>query len=327
MSSRHDRSIEDLIRLGGEREMPSAEGMERARAAAERSWRRGLEQTSKSRGFNWRIPLALAAAAGITAFALWPGIARGPTFQPVTVAHVVAMQGATVIEHADHAAPAAEGSIVLSGATLTTANGRVGIALMDGVSLRLDRESRVRFDGADRVTLIAGTVYVDSGGINTGSGLIIETPAGGVAHVGTQFLVSVSDGATRVRVREGRVSLANAAIAAGEEFEVRDGAQTWRRGLPSFGAPWEEFTTVAPTLDIEGRPLAEFLAWLAREHGWRLRYSSDALQQRTHEIRLHGAVDGLDTAAMLERMTLVTGLVFEARDGVLFVGENREPVQ
>jgi len=327
MSSRHERSIEDLIRLGGEREMPSAEGMERARAAAEESWRRGFEQRSKSSGFRWRIPLGLAAAAGATALALWLGFTPSPSSPSVTVARIVALQGVAGIQHGDHASPAGKDSVVLSGATLTTANGRVATALIDGVSLRLDRDSRVRFDDADRVTLIAGTVYVDSGGINTGSGLVIETPAGGVAHVGTQFLVSVGGDATRVRVREGRVLLANAAIAAGEELEVRDGAQTWRRGLPSFGAPWEEFTHVAPTLDIEGRPLAEFLAWLAREHGWRLRYSSDALQQRTHEIRLHGSVDGLDTAAMLERMTLVTGLVIEARDGVLFVGENGGPVR
>src|SRR5690606_39208 len=108
-----------------------------------------------------------------------------------------------------------------------------------------------------RVTLLAGTVYVDSGGINTGSKLVIETPAGEVAHIGTQFLVSISGDATRVRVREGRVLLATSAIAAGEELEIRAGEQRWRRGLASFGAPWEEFADIAPTLDIEGRPLAE----------------------------------------------------------------------
>lgn len=325
-STGHDRSIENLIRLGGEREMPSVAAMERARAAAEESWRRGLERSSKSRGFPWRIPLALAAAAGVAALALWLGPAR-ESAPPVTVAHIAALQGAAAIEHVDYAAPASEGSIILSGATLTTSSGRIATALIDGVSLRLDRDSRVRFDAADRVTLIAGAVYVDSGGINTGSALVIGTPAGDVAHVGTQFLVSVTGDATRVRVREGRVLLASADIAAGEELEVRDGRQTWRRGLPSFGAPWEGFASVAPTLDIEGRPLAEFLAWLAREHGWLLRYSSDALQRQTHEIRLHGSVASLDTAAMLERMSLVTGLVFEARDGVLFVGEHRGPMR
>ncbi len=321
-----DRSIENLIRLGGKREMPSAASMERARAAAEESWRCGRERASKSRGFRWRIPFSLAAAAGVAALALWLNVPREST-PPATVAHIATLQGTASIEYDGYAAAAREGAIVLSGATLTTASGRIATALIDGVSLRVDRETRVRFDATDRVTLVAGAVYVDSGGINTGSALIIETPVGDVAHVGTQFLVSVTGDATRVRVREGRVLLANSGIAAGEELEVRDGKQTWRRGLPSFGAPWEEFASVAPTLDIEGRPLSEFLAWLAREHGWRLRYSSDALEQQTHEIRLHGSVDGLDTPAMLERMSLVTGLVFEARDGVLFVGEHRGPMR
>jgi ferric-dicitrate binding protein FerR (iron transport regulator) len=153
------------------------------------------------------------------------------------------------------------------------------------------------------------------------------TPAGELTHVGTQFMVSVSNDATRVRVREGRVSLAAKTIAAGEELEIRGDSHTWRRGLPSFGPQWEQFAGVAPNLEIEGRPLAEFLAWMAREHGWRLRYSSDALQQRAHDIRLHGSIDGLDTPAMLDRMTLVTGLAFDVRDGVLFVGEQLGPMR
>jgi hypothetical protein len=80
---------------------------------------------------------------------------------------------------------------------------------------------------------------------------------------------------------------------------------------------------VAPTIGIEGRPMSEFLAWLVRERGWQLRYADDALQQRTHEIRLHGSLDGLDTPGMIERVALVTGIELEARDGVLSVGTRR----
>ena len=93
-----------------------------------------------------------------------------------------------------------------------------------------------------------------------------------------------------------------------------------RHGLPAFGADWEWSASVAPTIDVEDRPLAEFLAWMAREHGWQLHYADEALQQRTLEIRLHGSLDGLDTAAMLERVALVTGIPLEAREGVLWVG-------
>ena len=60
---------------------------------------------------------------------------------------------------------------------------------------------------------------------------------------------------------------------------------------------------------------------MAREHGWQVRYGDETLQPRTLDIRLHGSLDQLDSAAMLERVALVTGVPLEARDGVLWVGE------
>ena len=77
---------------------------------------------------------------------------------------------------------------------------------------------------------------------------------------------------------------------------------------------------IAPALEIENRPLAEFVSWMAREHGWQVQYSDEALQHRTLDIRLHGSLDQMDSAAMLERVALVTGVPLTARDGVLWVG-------
>jgi len=155
--------------------------------------------------------------------------------------------------------------------------------------------------------------------------LRIETPAGVVRHVGTQFQVQVSGNTTRVRVREGRVLLERASgaptdIAAGDELRVAGSDLRWQHGLPSFGADWEWSALIAPPLEIENRPLAEFLAWTAREHGWQVQYSNESLQHRTLDIRLHGSLDQLDSAAMLERVALVTGVNLEAREGVLWVG-------
>jgi hypothetical protein len=59
---------------------------------------------------------------------------------------------------------------------------------------------------------------------------------------------------------------------------------------------------------------------MAREHGWQVQYSDETLQHRTLDIRLYGSLDQLDSAAMLERVALVTGVNLAARDGVLWVG-------
>ena len=94
-----------------------------------------------------------------------------------------------------------------TGTTLATSEGRVALTFGDSLSLRIDRQTRLRFDSREQMTLLAGALYVDSGGINAVPALRIETPAGVVRHVGTQFQVHVTGDMTRVRVREGRVLL------------------------------------------------------------------------------------------------------------------------
>jgi ferric-dicitrate binding protein FerR (iron transport regulator) len=198
------------------------------------------------------------------------------------------------------------------------------VALSFGtLSLRVDRHSRLRFDAPDRVTLLEGSVYVDSGGINALAALRIATPAGEVRHVGTQFQLTVDGALTRIRVREGRVVVAGATpreVAAGEKLEVRGAEAVLTRGQPSSGDAWDWVSRTAPAFDIENRLLPEFLAWIAREHGWQLRYADAASQARIQQVRLHGSLDGLDAAGMVERVALITGTPMVLRDGALTIG-------
>jgi len=321
-------SIERLIKLAGERDMPSSEGMERARLAAQESWSRTLGQRAPASAhrFGLKPILGFAIAAGVAALAVFTWTQRPIPAAPALVAHVATLTGSAVLREEQAETIARVALPIHTGTTLSTSDGRVALAFGDTLSLRIDRHSRLRFDSREQVTLLAGALYVDSGGINAVPALRIVTPAGVVRHVGTQFQVQVSGDTTRVRVREGRVLLTRAAgaptdIAAGDELQVAGDDLQWRRSLPSFGPDWEWSAGIAPALEIENRPLAEFLTWMAREHGWQVQYSDETLQHRTLEIRLHGSLDQLDNAAMLERVALVTGVPLMNREGVLWVGK------
>ena len=320
-----ERSIERLIKLAGGRDMPTAEAMERARLAAHESWSRMLKQPAVPRRARLRTMLGFALAAGIAAFGILLWTQRPAPAAPELVARIATLTGDAQL-HAAHAETSARVALPIhAGTTLATNEGRVAFTFGDSLSLRIDRHTRLRFDSREQVTLLAGALYVDSGGINAVSALRIETPAGAVRHVGTQFQVHVTGDVTIVRVREGRVLLTRASgtptdIAAGDELRVRGGELRLQRGLPSFGEDWEWSAGIAPALEIENRPLAEFIAWLAREHGWQVRYADESLQARTFDIRLHGSLDQMESAAMLERVTLVTGVPLQAGNGVLWVG-------
>jgi hypothetical protein len=318
-------SIESLLRLAGERDQPSVEGIERARAAARLSWQRararGDARDRPRRGFA--IAMAASLVAVIAVGAWW----RREMPKPVDLARVSAIQGEVGVEGAH--APLATDGILHSGEILATQEGRVALTFGDSLSLRVDRQSRLRFTAAGRVRLIEGVVYVDSGGLNARASLRIDTPAGVVRHVGTQFQVQVRDGRTRVQVREGRVviaaenrSLGSALdLAAGDLAEISGTRIRIEHGQPGHGDGWDWAALTAPAFDIENRPLSEFLAWLAREHGWQVRFGEASLQTRIQGIRLHGSVEGLDAAGMLERVALITGVPLAERDGALWVGQ------
>jgi ferric-dicitrate binding protein FerR (iron transport regulator) len=317
---------ERLIKLAGERDMPSSEGMERARQAAHESWARMLKsRASAPRGSRFKF-LGFALAAGIAVAGVFLWVQRPLPMPPELVARVSTLTGDARLEGPGAETAARVSLPIHTGTTLATREGRVAITLGNALSLRVDRQTRLRFDSRDQVTLLAGALYVDSGGINAVPALRIETPAGAVRHVGTQYQVHVAGDVTLVRVREGRVLLSRESgaptdIAAGDELQVSGADVRWRRGLPSYGEDWEWSAGIAPALEIENRPLSEFITWVAREHGWQVRFVDVALQSRATDIRLHGSLDPLDSAAMLERVALVTGVPLSARDGVLWVGK------
>ncbi len=320
MTHEPDDTIGTLLRLAGERDVPPPAVMKRARVAAEAAWRAGLRAVPATVAPRGRRVSAWAVAAGVLAAVIvgaWYGAARAP----VRVARIAAVSDLALLRGPADTVPV-PGADVLSGTTLETTTGRVALSF-GALSLRVDRHARLRFDAADRVTLLDGSVYVDSGGINALAALRIVTPAGAVRHLGTQFQVSVDGALTRVRVREGRVAVDGATtreVAAGEQLEVRGADAVLTRGQPSSGETWEWISQTAPAFDIENRLLPEFLAWIAHEHGWQLRYADAASQARIQQVRLHGSLEGLDAAGMIERIALITGTPIVLRDGALNVG-------
>jgi hypothetical protein len=325
MSRDPSGQIESLLKIAGERDQPSAAGMARAREAARESWARSLAASAASSPSRSRRawPFVLATAAGLllAVFGL-PWWRSAPP--PVIVASVAHVEGDVRLAGTDQRLKPA--ATLRSGESLATGEGLVALSLGDTLSLRVGRDSRLRFETDGHVTLIEGAVYVDSGGLQRGTALRIETPVGEVRHVGTQFQVQVRGRLTRVQVREGRVVMTRKGslpldLAAGDLAETDGRDLRLERGMPSFGAEWEWAAMPGMVFDIENRPLSELLAWLAREHGWQLRHSDEVSPARVQEIRLHGSMQGLDAHAMIERASWVTGVTLSVRDGVLWVGE------
>jgi ferric-dicitrate binding protein FerR (iron transport regulator) len=204
--------------------------------------------------------------------------------------------------------------------------GRVAVRMVRGQSVRLDEGSRLLMLSESRLELERGAVYIDSGpSAPAGAATEILTPLGSVTETGTQFevrLVDESD-SVRISVREGGVSITtdegSHAAVGGEQLTLgRDGSAE-RSALAPDAQQWFWVLETAPAIEIEGRSLASYLDWVARETGWRIRYADETLQRSAETILLHGTIEGLRPDESLGVVLEGSGLFYLREDGSVLI--------
>jgi len=314
----HD-PVADLVRLAGARPPVPAERAARVEARVRESWQAGVSSRRRVRWASWGVGIAAAAALVLALGAGWRLVSRPPA-PAVLVATVERVSGTvTVAGPAGEALPlAAKAQVFLDVPIVAGPDGRAALRLSTGPSLRLDVGTRVRFTGASTLRLEEGAVYVDSQG---GRPVLVETPWGQVTELGTQFEVRVGRGGVRVRVREGSVELAGNGASEGRAWEAGAGAELTlatdgrlsRAAVSPHGEAWGWVQEIAPSFELEGRTLGDFLAWVGRESGWRVAWA-DPSRAAAGSAVLHGSIEGLSPEQALAAVLPTCGLA-NRRDG------------
>jgi len=298
------------------------------REAVRAEWRATIAK--RRRRHVW---LAAAASVAVAAFALWISRSLLDT-QDAGVASVSRSVG--VVESREgswggwHSATTAQ-QLHSGDSLFTGADGRAALALRDGVSLRLDHDTRIAFVDAGRVDVLAGAVYVNSGTTpNNSEHLQVGTPAGIIRHVGTQYEARILSGATRIRVREGRVDVIPTHGTAqsarmGEQLIVAASGGVERGAIAPSDAEWSWTASAAPPFDIDGRPVREFLTWVGREVGREIVFATPASEAEANRAVLSGSVSGLDPAEALAAVLPTTSLHSIERDGQIVIALNTDP--
>jgi ferric-dicitrate binding protein FerR (iron transport regulator) len=238
-------------------------------------------------------------------------------------------EGQVLLARSPHYVPgvySALAGFVEAGESLETGpNGRAGLSLPGIASARLDHDTRIRLDSADRLVIERGALYVDAGADASGnSHLAVQTPAGVVRHVGTQYEVRLDGSAVQLRVREGRVEwLSNSGARergrAGEQLTIAaDGAVKRVQSTP-YGESWDWIASTTPAIDIEGRPLAEFLEWAGRELGRDIMFATPDVQREAASIVVHGSIAGLTPQQALDAVLATTSVRGTLDDGRIVI--------
>lgn len=313
-----ERVLRDNLRVSA----LSPEALDRIRRATEAEWRAQVGPARR----RW-MPAAMAAAAalfaGIATWTLWSGGQAELPLAALASVERVEVPGMVELRGWWREAPVDAGAELHAGQRFE-ARGNALLALQDGGNLRLARDSEVQVISADTIRLERGEMYVDiPPGSRAPRSFVAITSVGEFRHLGTQFALSVSDGGTRLRVREGSVQWHTAqgesTVDAGTEVLIDRNLNITRQDLDTAGEHWAWTETMAPDVDIENRPLAEFLDWVARETGRKLEFADDATRQQAASIRMHGNVHGLAPLTALKAVMASTSLRLDLPSGVIRV--------
>jgi ferric-dicitrate binding protein FerR (iron transport regulator) len=305
-----DDDIGALLRQTGARIDPPADAAEEIRRAVHAEWQAVTEaRMSRRRTITFGIAASVAAAMVALALTL-RAIAPAPA---VPVALLQRMEGALAIEPArNEGKPVRVGRAIMTGETvITSATSRTALQVGDHISVRLDSNTTLAVLAQDRLELRTGAVYVDAAPVEGGYvPLEIVTAAGSVRHLGTQYQVRSRSGNVTISVREGRIQLAHddghATARAGEQLIASAQGGLARTTLSPSDPSWGWATQIAPAFEIEDRPLATFLDWVARETGRRLVYASPSVAEGARELRLRGSIANLTPDAALAAVLATT---------------------
>jgi ferric-dicitrate binding protein FerR (iron transport regulator) len=318
-----DTEIEALLReVGAGNQIPFA-AAEEVRRAVHQEWLTVVAQRKRRR----RI-----ATFGIAAsFALMMAVASW-----VLRSSVPSSELQTVVAYVDGAAqfqPSAQGSmerlsvgnaLPVGGVLLTDGSTRVALEYGTAVSMRVDRASKIERVGGNRFRLSAGAVYIDADPKADEHELIVETPAGDVRHLGTQYQVRQSNGLIEIGIREGRVEITkpdrSALASAGELLRINAEGEIDRQAISAQDPQWDWAEQTTPPFSIDDRTLAEFLEWVGRETGRQVIYASPEAQTIAQTLKLRGSIEGLDPDTALSAVLSTTEFVrYDTSDNLIGV--------
>ena len=308
--------VATLLTLAGPNAQIDDEIKNRVYGNVRRQWSRSNSRVNYGLSFlRWGLPAAIAAGLLLVVTIREP--ASVPEARPVGT--IVRVTGSTA------SADFAVGNEIRVGEILDTSSGEgLGIRLRNNTSLRLDGNSLLKLDATDEFTLLLGRVYADTGAdAYAKKQLTIHTASGSAVDIGTQFSVGFKDADMSIAVREGRVDVTDALetheVAAGRKLVVRPGAAVRFEDVPTSGSSWDWAVTLAPSFEIEGRSLMDFLKWVSREMGYELEFVNDEQRMAAMQARLHGSAEGLDLEEAIDMVFSTTGFSYSIDDQVLSV--------
>ena len=320
-----EEAMQALFQQASRRLQPPVADEEEIRQAIHAEWRQMNSQRRRKKQMAY---WAMAASLVLVAFLSLNSTQTPEAYTQVAVieksigeiALRINASGRTII-------PGNQDRSVSSGQTITTGmDSALALAWSAGGSLRMGEETELVFVSPTEVELLAGQIYFDSGITIAAhpdvSLLSVNTRAGIIQHIGTQFMTKLVDDSLTVSVREGVVSIDGknyvGTAMAGQQVTLRVDGSISKEARPGYGAEWQWVQSIAPPLDVDGLSVLILLNWVSRESGRPLKFESASAATIATAHVLKGTVE-VEPMRALRIYLQTTDLESELIDDVISI--------
>ena len=187
------------------------------------------------------------------------------------------------------------------------------LTLANGADLRMREHAQIRWHSPERFTLITGMVYVDTA---DQADVVIDTPFGSIADIGTRFMVAVTADEVKVAVREGAAKLESqqaeytAAARPGRSALLTvDAVSVQQSDEPSHHPRWGWIHNVTP--GYQQSLVTDVLRSIGRDLGKQVEFASHGVEAAIAHHRVEGNLDGVTPRNALDLVTASANLVWQ----------------
>lgn len=332
-AAQEDDVVENVLKHANRRRPAPEPVRRRAHANLHAHWQRSLQERRRRR-WSRRAQIFGLAASLLVALGLVLSQRSSESITPQFVARVERSVGNDIVvlqATATEPSPLRSSALFTTTTLVTGNSSRAALRLDEGGSLRVDENSRLVLASARTFDLLEGAVYFDSHSdlplARESGSLIINTAFGQVQHVGTQFEIRNDPDTFSLTVREGVASLATPdgpkLVNAGESLRIASDGSRSVVNAPAHGVTWQWIDNIVPLGSADGEASHRILAWIARETGRSIRYTSDKAAAYASSTPVTG-IKNVTPVTMLKALSIAVDLEFEELGATIEVSL-REP--
>lgn len=196
------------------------------------------------------------------------------------------------------------------------------ITLADNSQLRINQNTTVKILSLNEIRILNGAIYHDTDNTNkTTLPLMVETALGNVQHIGTRYMVKISDTDLLVSVRNGTVEINSdkikRQIQSGKTMTLDNKGNQHESTITTYSPLWSWTQEAGEPFNSHGKSLNDFVNWFAHENGYTVNWNN--LQGQTKGVQLTGNISNLTALQQIKTIFLSTKFDYQINQGILTV--------